>query len=487
MSDQPGVYVGPNPPSVAHARCTLSVAYAAFDTADDTDDVPEKRVPASATLKLAPNLSGPLLVGSTVTGVTSTVLKATAGVFDFWAIDGAHSQVVPTGWSWRATLTVDGSVWASFEFTPDSSAADPLDLGRLAVLGSAVTPPKQADLQGILDEILASASTGPAGRGITSITSSGNVATVTYTDNTTQEITLPPGQDGHTPTLTWDGTALVIDGATGPNLKGDPGVANSLSIGTVTQGAAAATITGTAPNQTLSLTLPKGDPGPANTLTIGTVATGAAGSSASATVTGYAPNQTLNLAIPKGDPGAAGSPTAYELRGSGSPYGSVTPASAGIYYTDTAGTTGALRWMSTGTTNTSWVVVFGDTGWRDIFSVLTNVPAGISGAFGVRRIGGQVFVRTRLTNANTAATMLYTAIPAGFGRVTTVGPQPYPAFIASLGRQDNTPYATNSDLAWAGSDMRIRLIANTDAQMVPDGTFWHTSDAWPTTLPGSPA
>lgn len=44
--------------------------------------------------------------------------------------------------------------------------------------------------------------------------------------------------------------------------KGDTGPANTLTIGTVTGGAiAAATITGTAPNQTLSLTLPKGDAG----------------------------------------------------------------------------------------------------------------------------------------------------------------------------------------------------------------------------------
>ncbi|KQZ81867.1 hypothetical protein ASD64_08900 [Mesorhizobium sp. Root157] len=42
-------------------------------------------------------------------------------------------------------------------------------------------------------------------------------------------------------------------GATGP--------ANSLSIGTVAEGAAAATITGTAPAQTLNLTIPKGDTG----------------------------------------------------------------------------------------------------------------------------------------------------------------------------------------------------------------------------------
>jgi hypothetical protein len=92
-----------------------------------------------------------------------------------------------------------------------------------------------------------------------------------------------------------------------------------LSVGTVTTGAAgsnaSASITGTAPNQTLSLTIPRGNTGetgatgaagPANSLSIGTVTTGAAGSSASATITGTAPNQTLSLTIPRGDTGAQG-------------------------------------------------------------------------------------------------------------------------------------------------------------------------------------
>ena len=50
----------------------------------------------------------------------------------------------------------------------------------------------------------------------------------------------------------------------------------------------------------------KGDKGDANTLSIGTVTTGAAGSQANATITGNAPNQTLNLTIPKGDKGETG-------------------------------------------------------------------------------------------------------------------------------------------------------------------------------------
>jgi len=49
-----------------------------------------------------------------------------------------------------------------------------------------------------------------------------------------------------------------------------------------------------------------GDVGPANSLAIGSITTGAAGSSASATITGTAPSQTLNLTIPRGNTGATG-------------------------------------------------------------------------------------------------------------------------------------------------------------------------------------
>lgn len=64
-----------------------------------------------------------------------------------------------------------------------------------------------------------------------------------------------------------------------------------------------------------------GDTGPANTLTIGTVTTGAAGSNATATITGTAPSQTLNLAIPRGDTGATGSTGATGATGSQGPAG----------------------------------------------------------------------------------------------------------------------------------------------------------------------
>ena len=177
--------------------------------------------------------------------------------------------------------------------------------------------------------------------------------------------TLPAGSDA---TANYDkanktlkiGVPTGLTGSTGP--KGATGPANTLKIGTVTSGSeAGATITGTAPNQTLNLVLPKGDKGdvgptgpigpqgvqgeqgpqgatgpqgavgpvgpqgeqgvqgetgatgatgpqgpagPANVLTIGSVTSGEV---ASATITGEAPNQTLNLVLEKGDKGDTGS------------------------------------------------------------------------------------------------------------------------------------------------------------------------------------
>ena len=114
-----------------------------------------------------------------------------------------------------------------------------------------------------------------------------------------------------------------------------PPTAPTFTIGTVTTGEpgseADASITGTAPNYVLNLTIPQGEQGPQGiqgiqgeqgpqgeqgetgpagadgltpNLTIGTVTTGAPGTDAEATITGTAPNFVLNLTIPQGQPGA---------------------------------------------------------------------------------------------------------------------------------------------------------------------------------------
>lgn len=61
----------------------------------------------------------------------------------------------------------------------------------------------------------------------------------------------------------------------------------------------------------------------------------------------------------------------YLLVGTGSPVNVVTPVGIGVEYIDTAATTGARKWISTGGNNTTWKVLDGDTGYRDISNLVT--------------------------------------------------------------------------------------------------------------------
>jgi len=114
---------------------------------------------------------------------------------------------------------------------------------------------------------------------------------------------------GSTPTVTNTGvndTAVL-------NFGLPQGPAGTVQVGTTTTGAAgtnaSVTATGTPENRVLNFTIPRGDQGiqgiqglpgttgavgPANTLSIGTVT---AGPTAAASITGTAPNQTLNLTL----------------------------------------------------------------------------------------------------------------------------------------------------------------------------------------------
>ena len=107
-----------------------------------------------------------------------------------------------------------------------------------------------------------------------------------------------------------------------------------------------------------------GPAGPANTLTIGTVTTLAAGASATAAITGTAPNQTLGLGIPRGLTGAASD---WLKVGPGDPR---TPATTsgqitgtepnGCSYRSTdGGGVGGYLWVKRAGV---WVCVEGDTG-----------------------------------------------------------------------------------------------------------------------------
>lgn len=81
------------------------------------------------------------------------------------------------------------------------------------------------------------------------------------------------------------------------------------------------------------------------------------------------------------------------LYGTGHPNG-VVSASPGSTYTDTAVTCGAAKWVKMwGTSNTGWTVLYGDTGWRNIKSLLDPFWDSTSN-IQLRRINKTVYLRS---------------------------------------------------------------------------------------------
>jgi hypothetical protein len=136
-----------------------------------------------------------------------------------------------------------------------------------------------------------------------------------------------------------------------------------------------------------------GPAGPANTLTIGTITTGAAGSSASAAIAGTAPNQTLSLTIPRGDKGQDGADVEFQSSAThlqwryvgGTTWTNLVALSA---ITGPQGTTGAAGAngssveLQATATHIQWRLIGGST-WTDLvaLSAITG-PQGTPGTNG---------------------------------------------------------------------------------------------------------
>lgn len=81
------------------------------------------------------------------------------------------------------------------------------------------------------------------------------------------------------------------------------------------------------------------------------------------------------------------------LYGTGQPNG-VVSASPGSTYTDTAVTCGAVKWIKMwGMSNTGWTILYGDTGWRDVKSLLDPFWDNTSN-LQLRRINKTVYLRS---------------------------------------------------------------------------------------------
>ena len=188
-----------------------------------------------------------------------------------------------------------------------------------------------------------------------------------------------------------------------------------------------------------------------------------------------------------------------EQTGTGMPNG-VVSAPPGSYYTDTAGTNGAWRWLKkSGAGNTGWECIVGDTGWRNILTVPqassntgTNI---IGGSILVRRINNSVHFRiesiTVDADLNSGAYIsLLPALSLSWQPASTDRPH----FVAS----DNDVVGSYTWAFFLGSYLypisrSVRGNAQPDPVMsaatppVSGETSWITSGPWPTTLPGTPA
>ncbi len=192
------------------------------------------------------------------------------------------------------------------------------------------------------------------------------------------------------------------------------------------------------------------------------------------------------------------SKAAYEIHGTGMPNGKVE-APIGTTYVDTAVTNGALKWIKqSGTGNTGWKVLIGDTGWRTLNSVsragnsfikirrvnnlVTYQFGGLQwGWFGVGRRGGPGFLRHNSSGDKGAKVIAPNGIPEGFrSENSIVGPtyddkgRPYGIWYLG-GKSDlnfiqftfNENIPTDRDIG----DIRVSAIS------------YITDEDWPTRLP----
>lgn len=169
----------------------------------------------------------------------------------------------------------------------------------------------------------------------------------------------------------------------------------------------------------------------------------------------------------------------YEIRGIGMPNGAVT-APPGTYYTDTAGTNGALRWLKkSGNGNTGWVIAIGDTGWREIGSLLT---ASITGKLAIRRVNNIVQVNYNdIRNPGATNHINVFAWPSGFEPVSlnSAGMNMRESIVADI---------TGANVRILSTHLGYSRILTMDQNVLYGGYSTVTTHAhiWPTVLPGNP-
>lgn len=188
----------------------------------------------------------------------------------------------------------------------------------------------------------------------------------------------------------------------------------------------------------------------------------------------------------------------YEIHGTGFPNGRVT-APVGTTYVDTAVTNGALKWIKQkGNDNQGWVVLIGDTGWRNLNIVsklgasylrvrrkndtITYQFGGLSwGWFGIVRRGGAGYQLQPSDRERNVFILGLQGIPQGF--------RPEGSLIGGIYNDKGTPYGTWY-LGGKGDSNMLRFQFTDPVPTDRDigdirvsSISYLTDDPWPTTLP----
>lgn len=262
-----------------------------------------------------------------------------------------------------------------------------------------------------------------------------------------------------------------------------------------------------------------------NGFSIGAVTSLAPGSAPTATLTGPVPGRVLNLGIPKGDTG--GYQVAYSAAdvdlnslvaigvygvGQGSanlPIAAagtcaVTPSTFGTIIQTVTTNLGSvyIRRLYTGTwspwrnysstrvdstagrvfytydpTNNRDQLTSGDTGWRDVSSLLSN---GFTGSLAIMRSDRWVSVRGEIGCPVGATSMngIFASLPGGFGP----GSGPWIFY----------PVRSNANGIWFTLYRQANVLVFEASSVVSDSSrvrfeiVYASTEAWPTTLPGTP-
>ena len=169
------------------------------------------------------------------------------------------------------------------------------------------------------------------------------------------------------------------------------------------------------------------------------------------------------------------------MSGTGSPEGVVTAPVGSIWF-QTDSTVGVSHWRkASGTGNTGWVVMAGDTGWRDMSASLMNSWAlGSGGYVRLRRVGTQVVCTFRNADKAAASGDGFLTLPAGFTAFAT---------SHGVGSAIDASNVAFVPVYMSGTSIVVvRRSAITGASGLAGGqTIFETGDAWPSSLPGTAA